>query len=240
MTRFLFCSGPDSPMEQEYVRLLMRLFNEGGHAMSSINTGRFAKCGMAAAIALWTVGVLAGALELTRYAGRPGKQTAHAPVYWPDAVALSRDPYCMTLVMVVHPHCPCSRASLHELDRVLAHTQGQLVARVVFIQPAGVPDDWVHSDLWRLASGLPNVTVSVDRDGSIARALNATTSGQIVLYDAAGKLRFAGGLTPARGHEGGNAGIDAVLSVVKSDSTAGFATTVYGCSLFDSVKKSAR
>jgi hypothetical protein len=199
-----------------------------------------ARYGLRAVIVLWTVGVLAGALEMTRYAGTPGQQTAGAPARWPDALALGRDPHRMTLVMVVHPHCACSRASLHELDEVMAHAQGRIAARVVFVQPAGASDDWVHGDLWQHAIDIANVTVSVDRDGAIARELNATTSGQVVLYNADGKLLFAGGLTPARGHEGGNAGVDAVLSVAKSDSTAGFATPVYGCSLFGPVKKDVR
>jgi hypothetical protein len=201
---------------------------------------RLAGYGLGAVIVSWAVGVLAGAFGLTRYAGTPGKQTADAPAYWPDRVALRRDPHRMTLVMVVHPHCPCSRASLHELNEVMAHTQGRIAARVVFVQPAGASDDWVHSDLWQQAIDIANVTVSVDRDGVIAHELNAATSGQVVLYDADGKLLFAGGLTPARGHEGGNAGVDAVLSVAKSDSTAGFATPVYGCSLFGPVKKDVR
>lgn len=210
--------------------------------MRSNEMSGVAKYGLAAVIALWTVGVLAGAFEMTRYAGTPGAQSASAPARWPDALALSRDPHRMTLVMLVHPHCACSRASLHELDEVMAHAQGRIAARVVFVQPAGASDDWVHSDLWRLATGIANVTVAVDRDGGIARALNATTSGQTALYDPTGKLLFAGGLTPARGHEGGNVGVDAALAVTKSNSTAGFATPVYGCSLFVPVKlnRSAR
>jgi len=195
---------------------------------------------IAVTIVIWLISVSAGAVWLTRYSGIPGEVGANSPLQWPQSGGLYLDRSRMTLVMVVHPHCSCSRASLRELAEVMTRSQGHVAARVVFEQPAGAPDEWVHSDLWRLASEVPNVTVSVDRDGGIARAFHASTSGQIVLYDSAGRLLFAGGITPARGHEGPNAGVDAVLSALRGEPTADITTPVYGCSLYSPSKQETR
>ena len=45
--------------------------------------------------------------------------------------------------------------------------------------------------------------------------MGATTSGHVLLYDAGGVLRFAGGITDGRGHEGDNAGLDAALALLR-------------------------
>ena len=52
--------------------------------------------------------------------------------------------------MLTHPHCPCSRASIGELARLMAQAQGRVTAYVLFIKPAGSPEDWENSDLWQI------------------------------------------------------------------------------------------
>jgi hypothetical protein len=39
--------------------------------------------------------------------------------------------------MAIHPHCPCSRASIGELSILMAHSRGRLAAFVVFVEPPG-------------------------------------------------------------------------------------------------------
>jgi hypothetical protein len=52
-----------------------------------------------------------------------------------------------------------------------------------------------------------------------------------MVYDRSGALRFSGGITDGRGHEGDNAGLFSVLDLVRSGKSAVAATPVYGCSL---------
>jgi len=42
----------------------------------------------------------------------------------------------------------------------------------------------------------------------------------VLLYDAAGALRFSGGITAARGHEGDSMGAAAILSLLSAASPA--------------------
>jgi len=135
--------------------------------------------------------------------------------------------------MLVHPQCPCSRASIGELALLMAQSQGRLKAYVLFLKPAGFSDDWEKTDLWQSAAGIPGVKPLVDYDGMEARRFHAKTSGQTVLYDAEGRLLFSGGITAARGHAGDNAGRSAIVSLVNAKVADKAETPVFGCPLFD-------
>lgn len=136
--------------------------------------------------------------------------------------------------MALHPACPCSRASVEELDRLLAHAQGLVTANVLFFKPRDVPDGWEQTDLWRKAASIPGVRVVRDDEGAEAERFRAVTSGQVVLYSAAGELLFSGGITPSRGHEGDNAGLSAVTALLTGAGAGALAETpVFGCSLRD-------
>ena len=133
--------------------------------------------------------------------------------------------------MTLHPQCPCSRASLTELAEIMARSEGRLEARILFVQPADAPADWLDGELWRRAKTIPGVTVSVDKDGRDAAAFGASTSGQVMVYEATGVIRFSGGITDGRGHEGDNAGMLSVLDLVRNGKSQVATTPVYGCSL---------
>src|SRR5207302_1046515 len=68
---------------------------------------------------LWLLSAGAGLAGLLNYANSPGA-AATPPSHWPEDSRIERSPSRPTLVTFVHPHCPCSRASLEELDRVMA------------------------------------------------------------------------------------------------------------------------
>lgn len=180
---------------------------------------------------LWLLGVFYGFRQVQRYNNAPG-QAAAAPLSWPHNVALNRALGGATLVMAVHPHCPCTRASLANLAQLMARSQGQLSAVVVFLHYPGVSDSWMQTETWRQAQAIPGVQVVTDTNGVIARRFGALTSGQTCLYDAAGRLRFSGGLTAERGHEGDSGGYRAALALVRGQTPAQTRTPVFGCPLF--------
>ena len=113
----------------------------------------------------------------------------------------------------------------------MANCQGLLSAQVLFIQPEGVSENWVQTDLWRTAAAIPGVTVSVDLEGLEARRFQAATSGQTLVYDVHGGLMFQGGITLARGHAGDNPGRDAIESLLKQKNTLSTTAPVFGCAL---------
>ena len=96
------------------------------------------------------------------------------------------------LIMMAHPRCPCTRASLEELSRLMTGLQGRLDARVVFFAPAEAGEEWWKSDLWEGAAAIPGVEVILDRDGAESQRFRTETSGHVLLYDTHGRLLFSG------------------------------------------------
>ena len=135
--------------------------------------------------------------------------------------------------MFLHPHCPCSRASLGELERLLAQVSKPPSVELVFLKPDGTPSDWAETDLWRSASAIPSAKVYCDKGGLEARRFNAATSGQTLLYDLEGRLRFQGGITVERGHAGDNPGRTALRELLQEGHSQQTKTPVFGCELFE-------
>ncbi|HVG32635.1 MAG TPA: hypothetical protein VM911_06125 [Pyrinomonadaceae bacterium] len=181
---------------------------------------------------LWLLAVSTGLWILWGYENTPGVG-AKPPRMWPADSRIQRPLDRATLVLTVHPHCPCSRATVGELAEIMAHAQGRLNAYVLFLKPAGFSEDWEKTDLWQTAAGIPGVSVIVDDRGLEARLFNSSTSGQTILYDASGDLLFSGGITGSRGHSGDNAGRSAIISLVNEKVTERAETFVFGCPLFD-------
>ncbi|HKD37923.1 MAG TPA: hypothetical protein VKB78_14020 [Pirellulales bacterium] len=160
-------------------------------------------------------------------------QSAKATTAWPADSQLKRDRHRPTLVMFIHPHCPCSRASLAELGVVAANSQGQADLHVLIIKPHDFDDGWEKTDLLASAKSIPSVTVHIDNDGAEAARFGAATSGETMLFDCDGRRLFRGGITVSRGHEGDNPGVAALAALLHAGRASVDATPVYGCSLFN-------
>ncbi|HYE71735.1 MAG TPA: RedB protein, partial [Blastocatellia bacterium] len=150
---------------------------------------------------MWAGAISAGMSVLWGYEAKAGK-AADAPVQWPIKSNLERPTNRALLLVAIHPHCPCSRAAIGELSRLMTRHAGHVRAQVLFVKPIGVPIDWEKTDLWQSASVIPGVQVKCDPNGEEAALFNAATSGQTMLYGKDGKLLFSGGITAARGHFG--------------------------------------
>jgi hypothetical protein len=181
----------------------------------------------------WATLLLVGLAALAIRDHRPGARGA-IPAAWPIESRLVRERERATLLLFAHPHCPCTVASLRELERILARSADRLRAEVVFCVPSGAPNGWERTDLWRQANSIPGVAVVADPGGFESRLFGASTSGTTLVFDAQGRLLFQGGITGARGHEGDNAGKSAVLACLETPHAAGTPVPVFGCALFDS------
>jgi hypothetical protein len=120
---------------------------------------------------------------------------------------------------------------LGELEQLLVNAGGQLTAQVVFYRPLEEADDWAKTGLWQRAEGIPGITVRVDAGGEEARRFGVTTSGETLLYDDRGLLRFRGGITAARGHSGDNPGRTSLQNYLRTGVVELSQTPVFGCSL---------
>jgi hypothetical protein len=188
--------------------------------------------GWTLAVVLWTASVGVGGTLLWKYAATAGF-AAVPPERWPARSAIAREAGRATLVMLAHPRCPCTRASIAELAVLMNRLGGQARAHVLFLRPRGVPeaDDWAKTALWQAAAAIPGVTVHADAGGAEAALFQAVTSGQVVAYDPSGKLVFSGGITGARGHEGDNVGLMRALARIKGRRADGSESKVFGCAL---------
>lgn len=181
---------------------------------------------------LWLAAVGLGLHRLWIYSSEPGVN-AEPPARLPVSAQIRPSPGQATLVMFVHPHCPCTRASIGELALLMTHCQGRLDAYVLFFKPREFPADWEKTDLWYSAAAIPGVMVIQDEDGLEARRFHAATSGHAIVYDGEGSLLFSGGITASRGHSGDNAGRSAIVALLTEGSTERNKTLTFGCSLFD-------
>jgi hypothetical protein len=179
---------------------------------------------------LWLLAAGAGFALILNYQNTGGR-VGVTPEQWPSGAQIALDSKHDTLVMFVHPRCPCTRASVEELNRLLAQRSGQVVAHVFFFKPKDFSTNWMQTDLWRSAMAIPGVAVHEDSDGAEARLFGAETSGYVLLYDPHGQLQFNGGITGGRGHAGDNAGENAVSSLLAGQAVSSRQTQVYGCSL---------
>jgi hypothetical protein len=184
---------------------------------------------------LWAVGVAAGMKALYDHSGTAGEAAA-SPRRWPTAAGIALDTRRPTLVMLAHPRCPCTRASVAELSVLMTRAQGGLSAHVLFVEPSGTQAGFAHGSLWDAARAIRGVEVHSDPGGHVADRFGARTSGQVMLYGIDGRLLFAGGITSSRGHQGDNAGLDRVLSLVRGGKAERSESSVFGCGLFDKKK----
>jgi hypothetical protein len=113
----------------------------------------------------------------------------------------------------------------------MTRLRSQVSAYVLFFKPATVSEEWLQTDLWANAARIPGVKVLADEEAIEARRFGARTSGQTLLYDAAGHLLFNGGITAGRGHPGSNRGIDAIISLASGKCATYSEHSVFGCSL---------
>ena len=170
---------------------------------------------------------------LLRYETAPCARGA-PPARWPARASIVPSEERATLVMFLHPRCPCSRASLGELSVLLASCTRRVDAHILLVTPAHAGPDWTGGELEAWARAIPGVHVHLDASGHDAGLFGAATSGNVELYGPDGVRWFSGGITASRGHHGDNAGREAIEALLTGRAIAGAApasTPVFGCKL---------
>lgn len=171
----------------------------------------------------------AGVWQLAEHATTPGAVGA-VPQRLPEDVraALRWSGERPLLVVAAHPQCPCLPSTFDELSAVL-QDERDVDLRVLAFEPSDPPAEWDPTARDTLCEGLPEGTVVVDRDGHLAEALGAKTSGHVSLYAPVGQLVFTGGITAGRGHGGANSASRALRRLLHSVPDHPTRTAVFGC-----------
>src|SRR4051794_36911471 len=194
------------------------------------------RCAQLVLFGIWIFALSAGWCWMTKFqfASETVRDDSLAPK-WPVGSKIGSAPSRPTLVLFLHPRCPCSRASLAELERLFASLQKEWVPLPNIAVVATVPEihssEWTETETMRRAAQLPGARVFIDSAGYEAKRFGAVTSGTIMFFDASGRRLYTGGITVGRGIEGQNAGVDAVEFLLRGKTVAATNIPVFGCRL---------
>jgi len=183
------------------------------------------------ALAVWGISIATGVLLLLTYGQTPGSIT-EAPKQWPVHSFLETDPNRWTLVLIAHPKCPCTAASIHELRELIAWSDTPLTTHLVFLSGPEGNASWFTGRTVDIARASNGVQLHFDQENQEVERFAVTTSGHVLLYDTAGRLRYSGGITASRGHRGANRGSRTILSLLDDRVSTGSPLPVYGCAMF--------
>lgn len=194
------------------------------------------------AIAVWIAALVAGFSALHAYENRPGEPGTAAPA-WPSAASLEPSADKPTVLVFAHPQCPCTAATMEELDRLVARVGAEAgLVHVLFYCPDDEPASFADTSLRHHAERIPGVQIQLDRGGRLAKLFGAKTSGQVLVYEPTGSLRFRGGITGSRGHVGSNRGSKSAEVLLGTDpgdaSAAVIRCPVFGCPLTETLDES--
>ncbi|MHC5109133.1 MAG: RedB [Planctomycetota bacterium] len=174
---------------------------------------------------LWAALVVSGFASVVHYS-----VTAAEPVSPPVHRDHEND---LAAYIFIHPKCPCTRATIESLDRVLTEAgindKGTVTAYVY--EPSKADRDWSETDLVARLRKIPAVRVKFDRDGFAASTFGVMTSGHLLIY-AGNSLAFSGGVTPSRGHEG-NCDAANAAGAALSGQESGRSWPVFGCPILE-------
>jgi hypothetical protein len=192
--------------------------------------------------AAWAALVTAGLAAVWSYHATPGAVAAAVPAAIAGGAPAGDDalvaPGRTSLLVFLHPQCPCSAATLDAVEGLIAahRDAGPRVAErlrvtAVFADVGDGGRDASEGPTWRRAAAIAGLRIVRDADGAIARRFDARTSGQVLCYGTVGTLAFNGGLTAGRGAAGDSDGARAVAAIAAGRPPLVRATDVFGCEL---------
>jgi hypothetical protein len=190
--------------------------------------------------ALWLGAIGTGIGLLADYAAEPG-QVGETLDVWPQDSNLIRDEDNYTILLAVHPRCPCTRATIEELEGVLAKSSITPQIFALIFEPSHdgsestelsrKDEDFARTSISKKLSKLNGVELISDPGSLIAQSFGAMTSGHALVYSPTGSLVYSGGLTPTRAHVGPNTGSSTLLKLLTGGEPVIQDAPVYGCPL---------
>lgn len=182
--------------------------------------------------ALWLVVIGCGFAVLVAEENTPGVPAMSAT---PTAVVAREVSEKPTLLLFLHPQCPCSESSISELIGIMRECGDRMNVHVAVFAAAGHVAEWKKTDVWKSVAEIPGIEMTADVNGALALQTGARTSGQTFLFGRHGALLFSGGITGARACAGENEAARALVSLImKPDVRKNIVVRypVFGCSLY--------
>ena len=181
---------------------------------------------------VWILMLLGGISLLTWYSNKAGA-TGNPPESLSATVPVTDRTKPYQLLMFVHPRCSCTHASIRELKRLLTHCSESVSCTFFSFLPSGETEEWAQSGILKSINDLPDVKVLDDINGEWATAFGVRTSGHILLYDSEQKLRFSGGITISRGHEGTSRANSILAGLITDRVQSSHSYPTFGCPILN-------
>ena len=181
-------------------------------------------------LAAWVLAAAGGAIGLlaqeTRVSGRRS-----TPATWPADSRIQRARNTGTMLVFVHPNCPCTRATVARILDTTLGARAKTGPAVVFVARPAADDDWRATWLLDSAARTPGSRIVSDDRMTETALFGVETSGHVLLYDSRGALLFDGGVTAGRGHRAPNAASDALSQAIVDNLSNTAKTAVFGCDI---------
>lgn len=142
---------------------------------------------------------------------------------------LNLNPDQLSVLVFIHPECPCTPASLRTLSRLVDECTADFDLQILVASYGDTNS--LQSTNARLAEAIPKATVQPDPNGTIAQSLDAHVSGTICVVAPNNNLLYLGGLTNSRGCETIGPHFQIIKQVIQNRWSAAVTTSVYGCDL---------
>ncbi|XZE20540.1 hypothetical protein SH449x_000415 [Pirellulaceae bacterium SH449] len=165
-------------------------------------------------VGLWGVVTLVCFLAILPSIGRDATYPQDLVPSWPESSAIEKSNRTPHLLVFVHPFCPCTRATLMNLDYAVSSKN----LKVTIVQLSSIRFENIHTPLAKIEE----VThgrgwdLVFDTDGAEARKFGVATSGECLLFAPSGQLVFSGGVTAMRGHIGRNKPLSSLMAHIDS------------------------
>lgn len=185
------------------------------------------------AFASWAMLITFGAAALIIDSSKPGL-SGTAPWHFPESeTGIQQGPNPVLLVFL-HPHCPCSRSTLAQIQSVLETHSGKMDCRIYVVVPPQASEGWESGTIVNQLKAFEKATIEIDRNGTVASQFSAKTSGQVLLYRSDGVLGFSGGITAPQSQAGQSPGLLALVARLQNEELPHLQSPVFGCPLFNS------
>ncbi len=187
-------------------------------------------------VLIWIFITFMGFAQLLIYSNTPAKKDTDIVISpWPATSKIKRIEHTPTLLLFLHPECPCSQATVEELQRIMLRLEGiQASVITIFYKPKSKPTSWVQNSLWKKVEANSRIRTFIDEDAEETTIFDAEVSGETLLFNESGNLVFRGGITPSRGHQGDNPGEDFIIRWFRGARDLAFTqTSIFGCRIRD-------
>ena len=176
--------------------------------------------------------IVSGSVKILDYSNRPG-ESGDVPerILKLNELENALSPSAPTLLLFLHPHCPCTKATIKNLDSVLNTSPDTVNFYAVAFCPLDETEQWVQSPIMNTLIEDLDAKVIIDHGSEISSAFGIKCSGHILLYSDRGELQFDGGITSSRGHEGYCLPQNDLQKILSNDAEQPVHWPVFGCPL---------